>query len=241
MTMRLELESRRFYLGKDYCEALQASGAVPFHIGLIPERAYISSVLDNADGVLLPGSDTDVDPHLYGEEPHFAFKKNIPIKDQTDILVLEEAEKRGLPILAICYGMQILNVHRGGTLVQDIGEQIEGAYKHDQGMPLERLSHGIEIEPGSRLAAISGHSQRVNSHHHQSVKDEGEGLSVTARSGDGVIEAVEGTDPSRFVLGVQWHPELNWREDEFSKEIFKVFVEVCSQSIEAAPELSMMR
>lgn len=178
--MRLELESRRFYLGRDYCEALRAAGAVPLHMGLIPERDYISSVLDRADGVLLPGSDTDVDPHLYGEEPHFAFKRNIPVKDRTDLLVLDEADSRALPVLAIYYGMQVLNVHRGGTLFQDIGHQIEGAHKHDQGMPLERLSHSIRIDPASRLAPLAPDGQRVNSHHHQSVRDVGEGLRVAA-------------------------------------------------------------
>lgn len=228
MTMRLELSTRRFYLGRDYCEALQASGAVPFHIGLIPDTGYISAALDQADGVLLPGSDTDVDPVLYGEEPHRAFKRNIPVKDRTDLLVLEEADRRGLPVLAICYGMQILNVHRGGSLFQDIEEQIEEAIKHEQGEPLERLSHSVEIDSRSRLFAAKQESNsRVNSHHHQSVKDIGTGLFASARAKDGVVEAIEDSDPARFLLGVQWHPELGWRTDDFSSAIFKVFVEAC--------------
>lgn len=229
MTMRLELSTDRFYLGRDYCEALHAAGASPHHIGLIPDRKYISDVLDSADGVLLPGSDTDVDPALYGEEPHKSFKRSIPVKDSTDILVLEEAEKRGLPILAICYGMQVLNVYRGGSLIQDIGSQVEGAFKHDQGKPLDRLSHRIEITDGSRLAGfLPGEGQRVNSHHHQSVKSIGERLAVTAMSTDGIVEAVEGTDPGNFLLGVQWHPELTYKFDRFSTEIFKAFVKACA-------------
>ena len=117
MTMRLELATRRFYLGRDYSEAVEAAGGTPFHIGLIPKREYISRMLADADGVLLPGSDTDVDPARYGSEPIPAFGRNIPEKDETDLLMLEEAESRGIPVLAICYGMQILNVYKGGTLI----------------------------------------------------------------------------------------------------------------------------
>src|SRR5689334_17278226 len=118
ITMRLEIESRRFYLGRDYSEAVEAAGGIPVHLGLIPKREYISAALEGLDGILLPGSDTDVDPSFYGEEPHPKLKKVVPEKDNTDRLVLEEAERRGLPILAICYGMQALNVWRGGTLIQ---------------------------------------------------------------------------------------------------------------------------
>jgi putative glutamine amidotransferase len=237
LTMRLELGTRRFYLGRDYCEALQAHGAVPLHLGLIPDRDYVARALDGCEGVLLPGSDTDVDPHRYGEEPHAAFKRNVPIKDETDLLVLEEAEKRNLPVLAVCFGMQVLNVYRGGSLVQDIDSQIAGAFKHDQGIPLERLSHRIDIEPESRLRWISEEgSEKVNSHHHQSVKEVGSNLFVSARASDGVIEAVEDPRTDRFVLGVQWHPELGWREDRFSSEIFKVFVEVCREHAQRSLE-----
>lgn len=237
--MRLELSTGRFYLGRDYCEALQAAGAVPFHLGLIPESEYISKALEGVDGVLLPGSDTDVDPHRYGEEPHSAFKRNIPVKDETDLLVLDEADRRGLPVLAICYGMQILNVHRGGSLIQDIERQNKGAFKHEQGEPLDRLSHRIGIDPGSRLAGMSPmEDQRVNSHHHQSVKEIGEGLFVSATSADGIVEAIESRDSERFVLGVQWHPELCWKDDRFSNELFKVFVEACAAKAKQVPEVS---
>src|SRR5436305_14850644 len=120
ITMRLELETRRFYLGRDYSEAVQACGAVPVHLSLIPKIDYISTAMANLDGILLPGSNTDVDPHYYGEEPHHELGTVITEKDETDLMVIAEAERHNLPILGICFGMQALNVARGGSLIQDI-------------------------------------------------------------------------------------------------------------------------
>lgn len=233
--MRLELETRRFYLGRDYCEALEAAGAVPVHIPLIPKPDYISSVLEGLDGILLPGCDSDVDPALYGEEPHPKLGRVVPEKDATDMLVLAEAERLGLPVLAICYGVQALNVFRGGTLVQDIESQVPDCLKHEQGKPLGRNSHGIEVEKDSILYGLtSAREARVNSHHHQAVKAPGRDLKVTARAKDGVIECIEDVREDKFVLGVQWHPEMSWETDELSAGIFKLFVGQCADRREAA-------
>jgi putative glutamine amidotransferase len=239
LTTRLELNSDRFYLGRHYSEALENFGALPLHIGLIPKRKYISETLKFLDGVLLPGSDTDVDPLIYGEEPHKNLKKVVKEKDETDLLVLEEAEKLRMPILAICYGCQVLNVSRGGTLYQDIEHQIDNAFKHEQGIPLERNSHSISITKESRLARLITAKNEtanelenetkvlVNSHHHQSIKQIGKNLFVTARANDSVVECIEDTRSDRFVMGVQWHPELSWRTDFLSKKIFEKFSEEC--------------
>src|SRR4029079_6707589 len=107
------------------------------------------------DGVLLPGSNTDVDPHLYGHEPHPKLGTVIPAKDATDMLVLDEVERRSLPLLAICFGMQVLNVHRGGTLIQDIGSEVEKPLKHEQGAPATRASHTITIGDEGIIAGLS--------------------------------------------------------------------------------------
>jgi putative glutamine amidotransferase len=233
ITMRLEIETRRFYLGRDYSEAVEALGAAPVHMSLIPDRGYISSVLSGLDGILLPGSDTDVDPAYYGEEPHPNLKRVVPEKDLTERIVIEEAERLGLPILAICYGMQALNVSRGGTLVQDIESSVDGAIKHEQGMPLARGSHGLRFaEHGvpARIAAGLGLNGdlRVNSHHHQSIGKVGNGLEAVAWASDGVIECIQDTRQDAFVLGVQWHPELSWSNDPFSRGIFEAFVGAAS-------------
>ncbi len=229
ITMRIELETRRFYLGRDYSEAVQAAGGVPVHIPLNPDADHIREVVSRLDGVLLPGSDTDPDPHLYGEDPHPRLKKVVPEKDATDLAVLRAAEELNLPVLGICFGMQILNVARGGSLIQDIGSQVESPLKHDQGLPLERNSHRIRIEDGTLLKRLANFDEAfVNSHHHQSIREIGKDLRPTAMTSDGVIEAVEDVRDGRFVLGVQWHPELSWRTDPLSESIFREFLTVCA-------------
>ncbi|MCD9188042.1 MAG: gamma-glutamyl-gamma-aminobutyrate hydrolase family protein [Pyrinomonadaceae bacterium] len=232
--MRLEIETGRFYLGRDYSEALAHFGAIPIHIPLIPDKKYIESVVKNLDGVLLPGSDTDVDSHLFGEDPHPKIKKVIPAKDETDFLILEHAEKMSLPILGICFGMQILNVFRGGSLIQDIESQMPNAIKHEQGIPLDRNSHKINVESESRLSKVLGRKKntddiKVNSHHHQAVKEIGRNLFKSAWSNDGIIECIEDTRNERYVLGVQWHPELSYKTEALSANIFKDFVNECSK------------
>ena len=114
IAMRLELETNRFYLSRHYSEAVEAAGGAPIHISLISQPEYIESIVDGLDGVLLPGSDSDVDPVRYGRDPHRALGSVHPAKDETDLLVLEQLEKRRIPLLAICFGMQILNVHQIG-------------------------------------------------------------------------------------------------------------------------------
>lgn len=232
ITMRLEIETRRFYLGRDYSEAVEIAGGVPLHLSLIPKQEYIAAAMDGLDGILLPGSNTDVDPHYFGEEPNHKLGTVIPEKDETDRLVLAEAERRKMPVLAICYGMQALNVARGGSLVQDIESEIKGSLKHEQGTPHTRSSHGLKVAKGSMLEALASVRNanggvRVNSSHHQAISKLGKDLKAIAWAKDGVIECIEDTRKGRFVLGVQWHPELMSGHDAISKEIFEVFVERC--------------
>lgn len=227
ITMRLEMATRRFYLGRDYCEALIGAGATPVHIPLVPDSSYIADVVAELDGILLPGSDTDVDPERYGEQPLPKLGTVIPDKDETDLLVLEAAETNRLPIFAICYGMQLLNVFRGGSLIQDIDSQMEEAIQHRQGLPLDRRSHSISVEAGSlldKLLSVDVGTVKVNSHHHQAIGKLGKDLKATAFTSDGVVEAIEGTDPSRFVFGAQWHPEIDWQNDALSISLFEKFV-----------------
>ena len=231
ITMRLEASTRRFYLGRDYSEAVEAAGGVPVHLSLIPKREYIVEALSGLDGILLPGSDTDVDPARFGEPPHPKLGRVVPEKDETDLLVLAEAEENNVPVLGICFGMQSLNVSRGGTLIQDIGSQIPDSHKHERSGVDDAFHHAIEIEPDSYLTALAeGREVRVNSSHHQSVNKVGRDLAIGARAKDGIIESIQDTRDGHFVLGVQWHPELSWNTDELSRAIFKLFVENCASS-----------
>ena len=226
--MRLELETDRFYLSRHYSEAVEAAGGVPVHISLIPRSDYILAAMDQLDGVLLPGSDSDIDPARYGAEPHPNLGSVHPIKDETDLLVLEEIEKRGLPLFAICFGLQALNVARGGTLIQDISSQFIGAIKHQQGTPRDRPSHAVELRSQGLLSKLAGKERAlVNSHHHQAIERVGRDLTATAWTSDGLIEAVEDSRPERFTLGVQWHPELGWKDDPLSQSLFESFIAAC--------------
>jgi putative glutamine amidotransferase len=232
ITMRLEMATQRFYLGRDYSEAVEAVGGIPVHLSLIPRAEYIAEAMAGLDGILLPGSNTDVDPHFYGEEPHHKLGTVIPEKDETDRLVLAEIERLNMPLLAICYGMQALNVIRGGTLVQDIESQVKGSFKHEQGPPATRNSHSLKIAKDSILSGLDAVKKaketiRVNSSHHQAVAKVGKNLKATAWAKDGIIECIQETRKGRFALGVQWHPELTSSNDRLSREIFELFVEKC--------------
>ncbi len=225
ITTRLDAENT-FYLRRYYAEAIESSGGAPVYIPLIPDRQYLSSLAGKLDGLLLSGSNSDLDPIFYGEEPHPKLGTVTPERDQTDLLLLELAEERKMPVLAICFGMQSLNVSRGGTLIQDIESQNLDALKHQQGQVPDRPSHHIKIETNSLLAQLNGSDlARVNSSHHQAIKQVGRDLRVIARAPDGVIEAVVDSRPDRFVLGLQWHPEVGWERDHFSRAIFRRFIE----------------
>jgi len=232
--MRIEQTTNRFYLGRDYSEAVEAAGGLPIHISLIPKAEYINSVVAQLDGILLPGSDSDVDPLHYGQQPHPQLGTVQTIKDETDLLVIAAAERRGIPIFAICFGMQVLNVSRGGTLIQDINSQVPDAIKHEQGAPRDRPSHRISLSENTRLSNIGGAVDAlVNSHHHQAIESVGGNLVATAWATDGVVEALEDPRPDRFIVGVQWHPEIGWQNDLFAQRLFHAFVSEAANAREA--------
>jgi putative glutamine amidotransferase len=225
ITTRLNTDNT-FYLRRFYGEAVEGAGGLPVYIPLIPRHGYLETLSEKLDGLLLSGSASDLNPALYGQEPHPNLGVVTAERDETDMIMLEIAEERALPVLGICFGLQSLNVSRGGTLIQDIEAEVAHALEHDQEHASNQLTHEIEIEPDSLLAGLAGSKiARVNSSHHQAIAAVGRDLQVLARTSDGVIEAVIDPRQDRFVLGVQWHPEVGWENDRFSQAIFKVFIE----------------
>ena len=188
--------------------------------------AVMNEYVARLDGVLLPGSSSDIDPARYGETPHARLGKMVPDRDALDFALLEHSERAQLPVLGICFGAQSLNVFRGGTLVQDIPSLVSGAVFHDDhGEPQEPARHPVRMGEGSVLARLAGSNVvEVNSFHHQSVGLVGANLRAVATAPDGVIEAIEDVS-GRFVVGVQWHPERGFQDDAFARALFSQFVE----------------
>src|SRR6266567_5896952 len=210
-----------------YERAVQLSGGEPVRIPLDRTPAEVMKLIERCDAVLLPGSKADVDPAKFGASRHPKTESADAKRDTVDELLLQDAYNMRKPVLGICYGLQILNVYRSGTLVQ----HIQSAVNHAAGRNVP-VAHEVEIEPGSKLAEIIGVSGAIpaNSSHHQSADMIGDGLKITARCPqDGIIEALEGTSPDHFVVAVQWHPERSFGDDERSRKIFQALVEAAKE------------
>ena len=208
------------YIGqlRHYLEAILWAGGLPLMIPTTDDRTIIAEYVERVHGVLLPGSPTDVDPKHYGSVPHEKLGKLYPERDTTDFTILDFAEsQKNMPVLGICFGIQSLNVHRGGSLVQDIPAVVSHPAVHDNDDDKPPARHPVRISTDSLIGRLAGGPEmEVNSYHHQAVEKPGLNLRPVAFANDGVIEAVEDTT-GRFVVGVQWHPERGWREDPFSK------------------------
>ena len=207
-----------------YVNALEGAGLIPLIIPPLSKTGAANAVLDSVSGLVLTGGE-DVDPSRYGETRHAKVRSVNAGRDKTEAELIKEAQARGMPVLAICRGIQILNVALGGTLVQDIPSQIKTTIAHDDEGPRDTRSHDISVEPDSRIALALGTERcTVNSFHHQSVKDVAPGMRVTARSPDGVIEGMESTDDDWWVMAVQWHPEdLTDSREPWDRGLFKAF------------------
>jgi putative glutamine amidotransferase len=209
--------------GEGYVQAVRESGGIPVvlpNTGGNEER--IPDYLELLDGLLLPGG-ADIPPSEYGEEAH----ESVELLDEDRYefekgLVREWIEKTDKPLLGICLGSQWINVATGGTLVQDIPTEVKTDHRG--------TSHPITLESGSRLATILGTTElEVNSFHHQAADRIGKGLRAVAKAPDGVVEATETTDPDRFLIGVQWHPEKMMPDNEVQARLLKAFVEASAE------------
>jgi putative glutamine amidotransferase len=193
----------------DYVEGVVGAGGVPVVLPPVGDGRAAEALVRSLDCLLLSGG-SDLDPGYYGEAPASELGPTLPERDTFEMALVGLALRRGIPVFGICRGMQLLNVALGGTLYQDLPSQWDGdVLKHRQATPKWQPTHEVEVREGSYIAEVMGRAVvKVNSYHHQGIKDLAEGLVVTGRSADGVVEAVEAKDFSeRWLLGVQWHAE----------------------------------
>lgn len=198
-------EPPRVRLNGAYVDAVVRAGGTPC-VAPVMDPAHAAEVLGPAGALLLTGGE-DVAPDLFGQSARPGLGRVTRDRDEWEIALVHAARARGLPVLAVCRGIQVLNVALGGTLIQDIPRECPGAMAHQQQEGRSARTHAIACTPGSRLAALLGDGASVNSMHHQAIAVAAPGLRVTATAPDGVIEAVEWTGSDWWALGVQWHPE----------------------------------
>ncbi len=223
-----------------YERAVALAGGQALRIPLDAGPADIRRLAQSCDAVLLPGSNADVDPAKFGQERAPRTARADALREETDFLLLEDAYANRKPVLCICYGLQSLNVFRGGSLVQHIPdflpEETRAKVNHEAGKKIA-IAHSVEIAGDSLLRKIVAEDPQagalclpVNSSHHQSADLIGDGLRVVARcSDDGIVEALEGTSSDHFLVGVQWHPERSVDNDEPSRAIFRALIEAATK------------
>jgi putative glutamine amidotransferase len=213
-------------LNTGYLDAILTAGGLPVPLPPLGKEVSLDPFLDRLDGIVLSGGSLDLDPRRHGLPTHPAVHLMPERRDDSDRLLLRRLLERRLPILAIGLGMQQLNVALGGTLYLHLPEELPRALPHRDPSGVAHR-HAVLLEPGTRMEEIYGAGEvRVNSAHHQAVRQLGEGLRVGALAPDGVIEAIESTDPHWFCVGVQWHPESE-TASALDMQLFESFIQAC--------------
>jgi putative glutamine amidotransferase len=205
-----------------YLAAVRRAGGQPVPISLSASRDALTSLVSSLDGIVLSGSPADVEPSRYGAPRHIKCAKTDDDRERIDFALLENCFAARKPVLAICYGIQSLNVFLSGTLIQDVPSEIGTKVVHsDDEEGAHDVHHVIAIETESRISRMAGAREMVvNSSHHQAILMPGRNLRITARAPDGVIEAVEWAGDENWVVGVQWHPERSMESDPVAQSLF---------------------
>ncbi len=230
ITASMETDKSNYLVANRNVKAIQAAGGIPIILPYFLRTEEIKEITNRIDGLYATGG-YDIDPILFGEEPHPGLGNIIPERDQSELAVIKEMLEKEKPILGVCRGSQILNVAAGGDMYQDINTQINTELlQHSQKAPFDYRSHFVDVAEGSLLHRLTGkHKLRVNSFHHQANRSVHEGFRISGTASDGIIEAIE-SEIHPFVLGLQWHPEaLIHEEDDPSLQIYQGFIKACQQ------------
>lgn len=233
----VEFEDNAVSVSNQYCLAVAIAGGLPWIAPAIPARPLVAESVARCDGVLLTGGD-DVQTELYATKLGADLKKTVsepePDRDLFELMLVEKAFQQGKPLFAICRGLQLVNIAFGGTLIVDIGLQLPGALNHRQLDRKNEVVHDAELTDGSLLASIVAQKRLgVNSSHHQAIGELADPFAVTARSEDGVVEAMElkpGVANLPFFLAVQFHPERLYARHREHLRMFQYFVRACAVS-----------
>lgn len=220
-------------MSQRYIQTLTNAGALPWLIPLVDDET-LRGIYESVDAVFLPGG-ADIDPASYGTVPHAMCDKTDRDRDRVELALARWAIADGKPVLGVCRGMQLVNVAMGGSLYQDLTTQLPNSIKHDyfpfggSGHTRDYLAHDVRIAPDSRLARLFGGGPvKVNSMHHQGVREVAGGLVPTAHAPDGLVEALEGVGPA-YLVAVQWHPEALTERDGATRRLFAEFVEAAGE------------
>ena len=213
------------YVHHDYHKSVAANGGIPIILPYINPEISLET-LGLCDGIILSGGE-DVDPKLFNQDPHHHLGPTTPERDLAEIAIVKYALENDIPLLAICRGVQILNVALGGTLIQDIPSQVIEPIQHSQKIDRSQDTHWVTISKNSRLFEIVGSGSdrvRVNSLHHQAIGEVAKDLRIVAQSSDGIVEAVEYRHPTTFTVGIQWHPESMASTNPAMNNLFAEFI-----------------
>lgn len=230
ITASKELGKEQYAIEEADTAAIMQAGGLPIMLPHLTGEADIEQIANHIDGLFAAGG-YDIDPTLFGEEPHPNLGVIIPSRDAFELELIKKVLELGKPILAVCRGAQILNIAVGGDMYQDITDQIGGdLLQHKQKAPKFHGSHYVHVPEGSLLHLLTGSGKlKVNSRHHQANRRVPESFLISGKASDGVIEAIESKE-HRFVLGLQWHPEnMAIASDEASMRIFEGFIEACRE------------
>ena len=224
----VDLQRESYWMLPGYMKGIELAGGFPVMFPLTSEDEDILQMIRLCDGILFTGGQ-DVEPQVYGEEKTEACGECRPERDRMEIMLFKELLKDDKPVLGICRGIQLFNACLGGTLYQDLPSQHASQVCHRQFPPYDEPVHEVILQKHTPLQELLEKSvMQVNSYHHQAVDRVADGMIVSAAAPDGIIEAIE-RPASRFMLGVQWHPETSYFKDIFSRRIFEAFMNACRE------------